>query len=218
MPIVAALQFGLMAAAIAVGMIIRLLRRVISPNRCSDDTATSSATAIRWPDIIFGSALACFIPTLFAHQGAFSRVDGAALFIGLGTIIAIAATACVLLLRSKSYAFAATAASGALTLATLATYALNTGANVQYAAKMLTQGKPYCIQSGNTVVTDIWDLTILNLRARSSSNTYLNYHALLVIGEKSVNQFYNWSYDRGQFQPAEMRYKPDRICTPQITP
>jgi hypothetical protein len=218
MPLVAAFQFGLMATAIAVGVVIRTARRVLSRNRGSFDAAPSSADAIRWPDIIFGSALASFIPALFAHQGAFARVDGAVLFIGLGTIIGIAVFASATLLRSKSYAFAATAASCALSLAALATYALNTGANVQYAAKKLAQGKPYCIQSGNTVVVDIWDLTILNLRAKGTSNMYLNYHALLVTGENGMNQFHNWSYHRRQFQPAEMRYKPDRICTPQITP
>ena len=83
---------------------------------------------------------------------------------------------------------------------------------------MLAQGKPYCIQSGNTLVTEIWDLTVLNLRARSGPNVYLNYHALLVVREDGTNQFYNWSYHRGQFQPAIMTYKPDLICTPQLTP
>lgn len=215
MPIVFALQFGLMMGGIFFGAVIKMAR-VVWWGKADIPLGLQTPT-IQWPNIIFGSALAFFLPILFGYHGAFARADGKHLFIGLGTTVIVLIVASVQSVRSKSYTFAATAASCALSLTVLSSYALSTGDNMQHAAKIFAQGKPYCIQSGNTAVTDIWDLTVLNLRAPRKSNMYLNYHALLVFRENGVNQFYNWSYHRSEFGPADMFYKPDLICTPQTT-
>ena len=214
-PLALVLQFVLMLGAIFLGLALKMASVVWWGK--TDVPAIAPAPAIHWPNLIFYSALAFFLPILFAYHGAFARAEGKPLFIGIALVIATAIVSFVALLRSKSYVFAATAASCAVSLTALVLYAYSTGATVQQAARLLAQGKPYCIQSGNTVVQDIWDLNVLNLRENSQSTFYLGYHALLVARENGVNRFYNWSYYSGQFLPTESTYT-RLICTPQITP
>jgi hypothetical protein len=168
-----------------------------------------------WPDITLGIILAFFVPCFAAYQGTFARVDGQALLVCFGIIIAISVIASAVLFKHKAHIFAATLASSAICLTALATHGLITGVELRNAAKAFAQGKPYCIQSANRKVSQIVDLMVLNLRATTAGGgTYLNYHALLVVREGGTNQFYNWSYRRNRFEHAEMTYAPDVVCSP----
>lgn len=211
-PLVMGLQLFLMVGAICLGLALRMAFNIWLTRRGRKGVLSTSGN--RWPDIVFGCTMAAYLPWFMAYAGAFARVDGRVLFISFGIIIVVALAAFVVLFRRDSHAHTTIAAAWAISLSALTFYALVTGAKLQTTAETFAQDRAYCIQSGNAAVTEIWDLTVLNLRAVRR----LNYHALMVIRENDANQFYNWSYQRGQFMPGKMTYQPDVICSPKITP
>ncbi|MCB8823160.1 hypothetical protein [Microvirga rosea] len=70
------------------------------------------------------------------------------------------------------------------------------------AAEATAQGRPYCIDVDGRPATGAHDLTGITMVARNDGGWTWNFHALLVVGEGSEREYFNWSYRRGDFWPV----------------
>lgn len=172
------------------------------------------------------AALACGPPVLILlfGYGIFSRWDGGVVFLLLATVT---------LASAQQAAFPSRKAWGprppALCRLIGITLALVVGGSISFAyftatvvadqAARVSQGRPYCLQSGDRAAEGLLDLSLLTFREPYHSGNgplFLRNHGLLVIDGADGQEILSWSYRNLTFLPSPPASRPSPAERPTI--
>jgi hypothetical protein len=81
---------------------------------------------------------------------------------------------------------------------------------VEARAREIAGGAPFCIESSSGIVSQFWDMTILNMRIRQRTAFNSDYHGQLVVQRNGELERYHWSYRWSEFHGNGNVFSNDR--------
>lgn len=191
---------------ILIPLIHGIFRLCLIPFVANDDKRKRLSDALYW----FLAGLSA--PFLFLMEHPFARYPGTILIpVLLGTSILALVAFLHLRRRGSTRAFGNYLPGYALGVPIMLGVSLYYGAKVLPAAEVLAKDTHFCIESGQSQITSLFDMTPLTMVSRE----YSEYHAELIVETTPKPGIYNWSWWTLSFSPVKPSMYTDRKCSNQ---